>query len=485
MVWVWVWALGGVGVLLIVAAAVARRGLLGASGGLAVAGAAGLYLIQSGMLGGWAVEDYDDPARVAALRRADLTVPRPTGDPAKDWPQWRGPLRDGIARGVNLAPEWTAERAPRVVWSEECGKGYSSVSVAGGRVYLQDFREQGDRATEGVVCRDAATGAEVWSYRYPVDYRGIQSPANGPRATPTVHEGRVYTVGATGKFLCLDAEPPDGKPHVLWEHDLLAEFDAPLPSWGIASSPLIEGELVIVQPGGSDGTVVAFDRNTGELRWAALGEKTGYCSPLAATCAGVRQVIAFTAENLVGLRPEDGAVLWKFEWRTQHNANIAMPVVTDDYVFISSGYKKGCALLQLVPRGDGGVGVEKVWVRRRLLRNHFSSNVLHEGHLYGFDETRSELKCIDLRDPDGEKWASHGLRRGSVVRADGLLLVLTEDGTLALVEATPEDFRLKGKLEKVLNGSECWAPPALTGDGRAYVRDHTKVVCLELPRKEE
>jgi outer membrane protein assembly factor BamB len=307
----------------------------------------------------------------------------------------------------------------------------------------------------------------------------------GPRAAPTVHEGRVYAVGAVGKFVCVELPSGTSVPKTLWEHDLRAEFDAGTPTWGFASSPLIEGELVIVQAGGGKGSVVAFDKQSGEARWGAGTDPNGYSSPIAATVAGVRQLIAVTGEAIVGVRPTDGKVLWRHDWRTQHKGNIATPLVVGDYVFVSSAYGKGCCLLRLAADGDG-VKAEQVYYRKsRVMENHHSTCVYKDGYLYGFDS--DVLRCVDLRKGEvNEDWNARGLsggaNKGCVILADQYLIVQTQSGNLCLVDADPQEFRLRGKVDDVLSGSDCWALPVLV-DGRLYLRDHTKVVCLDVRPK--
>jgi outer membrane protein assembly factor BamB len=338
-----------------------------------------------------------------------------------------------------------------------------------------------DGPEERVVCLDAAKGDELWAYRYPADYHRVDY-GSGPRATPTVHDGRVYTVGATGILLCLEAKPADGKPKALWQHDLVAEFDAgsQFPRWGIACSPLIEGDLVVAQPGGKDGSIAAFNRQTGELVWKALSDESGYSSPVAGTLAGVRQIICLTGRNLVGLHPGDGSQLWTYRWATQFNGNIATPIVAGNYVFVSSGYDKGCALVEV--SGDaGGLRAAHVYVRprRQLMQNHHSTCVLHQGHLYGYDEGQGAWKCIDLRTAQAQ-WTSEEVNKGCAIYADGHLIILTQNGLLALVEATPEAFWLKGQAQ-LFHGKDVWALPVVA-DGRLYVRDHKEVVCLDIKK---
>lgn len=398
-----------------------------------------------------------------------IALAPPSGD---DWPQWRGIDRDGIGRAPGMPTDWK-KTPPKRLWTAPCGGGFGSLAVTGGRVYLQDFKDGQER----VICLDAETGKEKWVHAYPVSYAGFQRGyASGPRATPTVHDGRIYTVGATGTFLCLQA--PGDQPRVVWQHDLMKEFDAEMPIWGFASSPLIEGDLVIVQAGGNRGTVVAFNRISGEKVWAALNESTGYSSAMAATVAGERQIVAFTAARLVGLRPNDGGELWAFNWPTRFDANIATPIIAGDFIFISSGYNAGCALLQITNQG-GQFKAEEVFVKRnKLMRTHHMTCVLKDGHVYGFDDGRAELTCVDLKTAKAT-WQSNKLAKGCLILAEGDLIVLSQDGTLSLVEATPEEFRLKGSVKGVLSGETCWALPALA-NGKLFLRDEEKVVALRL-----
>jgi len=421
-------------------------------------------------------KDVDDPEGREKLQTASLEE---GGEPAPpgEWPQWRGYHRNGRSPETGLLTDWPA-KGPKEVWSKPLGGGYSSVSISGGRAYVTDRQDDQERA----LCFDAATGKELWEYRYDADYGGVAYGA-GPRASPTVHDGRVYTVGATGVFLCLEAAPAGGKAKRLWRHDLIKEFNARTPQWGVACSPLVVGNLVIVQPGGTKGSIVAFDRKEGKLAWTALDDPSGYSSPVLTTAAGVRQVVCFTARRMVSLRPSDGALLWEYGWATPNNANIATPIVAGDYVFLSSDYQAGCALLELTPDGDG-VKAKPVYVRRdKVMRNQFSTCVRHGDRLYGFDVEGyggvGHLKCINLRTFE-EEWEAKDLQKGCLLYADGHLLVLTERGELALVEATPKEYRRKAKVT-VLGRRETWALPALAGR-RLYLRDNEKLVCLDLKK---
>jgi len=418
--------------------------------------------------------DYDSPERLEKLKATPVEALDRPAALGGAWPQWRGPRRDGVSDEAGLRTDW-AQAPPPVVWKQPIGGGYSSVAVADGRLYTMD--KQGN--DERVLCLDAGTGKELWAHRYRVDYSALQGYTGGPRATPTVAGGRVFTVGATGVFLCLEAKPRDGRAHVLWQHNLAEKFGASPPGWGVACSPLVEGKLVCVQPGGAKGSVAAFDTRTGEVAWTALSEPSGYSSPVAATVAGVRQVICLTGKGLAGLRAADGKQLWYYRWPTEYDANIATPVLAGNYVFISSDYGAGCALLELDADGHGGVRAAPVYVKRnKLMRNHHASCVLYRGYLYGFDTSPDALKCVDLR-TGREKWASRRPGKGSVLAADGALLVLTQEGSLALVAASPDGFRQQAELRDVLQGSDCWALPALA-DKRLYLRDQQHILCIDL-----
>ncbi len=416
--------------------------------------------------------------RLRKLQETDLSQRNPLDALPGEWPQWRGPRRDGVSDEKNLRTDWV-QTPPRELWRKKIHAGYSSIAIVGGRLYTQD-RVGGD---ERVVCLDAKTGEELWVYAYAADYGDFtQDPNGGPRATPAIFDGRVYTVGASGAFLCLNAQPGPEQGKLLWRHDLFPQFKARMPTWGLSGSPLIEADLVIVQPGGSKGAVAAFDRKTGDLRWAALGDPAGYSSPMAATAGGQRQIICFTGKGLAGLRPTDGKQLWYHKWITGHEANIATPIVAADYVFISSNYSKGCALLELIADGTDGVRVGRVYEKLRgsLMDNHHATSVLFQEHLYGYDEEASSYKCVALKTGE-EKWRTSEITKGCALCADGHLFTLSERGLLACVEATPEGVRIKGQLP-VFEGSgasSIWALPALA-NGRLYVRNHREIVCFDL-----
>lgn len=438
-------------------------------GMLAVALASG-YLFMNRFPNAFDRESVD-LAEVERLKSAKLT--ESTAKAETGWPQWRGPNRDGRAPAGPFRSDW--DKHPiRELWSVPCKGGYASCAVTGGRLYTMEY--DSDQKSERLICINANDGTPLWELAATVDYRGIGYGA-GPRATPTVHDGRVYFVGATGQFACADADPQPGQPpREYWRHDLIAEFQAAIPKWGVACSPLIENDLVIVQPGGRLGSVVAFDRISGEKRWASGKNVNGYSSPIAATIAGERMIIAMTGNALLGLRAADGRELFSHPWVTQFEGNIATPIVVDDYIFISSGYGKGCALLLVEKRGDEFRAKPVYFRPGKLMKNHHSTCVHRNGYLYGFDD--GTLRCINLREGT-EVWDARGLNKGSLILFDQFLVGLTESGTLFLAEANPEEFKLLYRKDNALRGPECWALPVLT-DGKLYLRDSSRIICWDV-----
>jgi outer membrane protein assembly factor BamB len=411
-----------------------------------------------------------DRGRVEKLAATPLAGAGDAPGPA-DWPQWRGPNRDGLAPHTSLRATWPAG-GPRLVWRQPLGRGFSSVAAVGDRLYTMDEQEgEADPGREGVVCLDAATGRTVWRFGY--DSAFPERFGSGPRSTPAVDGGLVYAVGPTGIFHCLRADTGVK----VWRHDLLEEFQAPAPRYGVAFSPLVEGDLVYVTPGGPGGNAVAaFDKRTGRLAWKALGDPMGYSSPIVVTAAGVRQLLCLTNVALVSLSPQDGTELWRYPWEVGHGFNIATPVAFGDYVLLSSAYDKGCALLEIAREADGSRKPYRVYEHNRL-RNYFASSVRLGDYLYGFDVT--DLVC--MRVSSGEiVWREKGGRtfgKGSLLAADGRLIVLGESGTLTLVEATPDGYRPVASAR--VSHNKCWTVPALAG-GRLYVRDESQLCCLDL-----
>jgi len=380
-----------------------------------------------------------------------------------DWPQYRGPNRDGVSSETGLLDQWPAD-GPRELWRTSLGQGFSGLSISGGRIYTM----LGEGSDEFVVCLEGATGEEIWRSRSGANFK--DKFGDGPRSTPTVDGELVFALGAKGALHALSTT--DGKP--VWKRDLPREFGAKAPRWGYSGAPLVEGKLLLVDVGGKAGSsVVAFDKKTGKEVWRSQSDKAGYSAPVAMTVSGQRQVVFFTGTTLLSLSPEDGTLLWKQDWKTGYDVNAAAPIfIPPDRVFISSGYDVGAAVYR-VKVTEKQSEVEEVW-RSREMKNKFSSSVLHEGHLYGFDE--KTFKCIDAA--TGEtKWKFRGLGHGSLIFADGHLVVLGDSGTLVLVEATADAYQEKGRAQ-IFDG-KTWTVPTLSG-GKLYLRDEKQLVSLDV-----
>ena len=402
---------------------------------------------------------------------------------AAEWPQWRGPNRDGVSSEVGLLKEWSPN-GPKVLWKVPLGEGFSGISISQGRVYTM-FSEGND---EFVVCLDATDGEEIWRFRSDKNYHEGQG-GNGPRATPTIDGDLLFTISAYGKLYALNA----GNGQEVWSHDLQQKFRSDMPRWGFSTSPLVDGESLLVEVGGKgEKSIVAFDKKNSDVVWSSHKDKLGYSSPIAITVKGVRQIICFTGTKLVSVSPTDGTIYWKYPWKTGYDVNAATPVfIPPDKVFISSGYDKGAAVLQMrvfvspeddraatdqIRENQGTVRIEEIWKNRKM-KNQFASSVLHENYLYGFDN--SILKCIEANTGE-EQWKSRGFGKGTVILADGHLIILSDRGKLGLAEATPAGYIEKAST-KVLNGL-CWTAPTLA-DGKLYVRNEQEMVCLDMTGK--
>lgn len=416
----------------------------------------------------------------AELADAVILDDEPASESA-GWPQWRGSHRDGVVHLADLSTDWP-KKGPPLLWQKPIGRGYSSFAIKDGRLYSL-FREEGK---EVVACWRVEDGEEVW--RYPYDCRAdVDYP--GPRSTPALDGDRLYSVGSDGTFLCLNAAT--GSPH--WRKDLLRNFHASAPRWGVAFSPLIDGDLVFTMPGGTNGnSLAAFNKITGELVWKRFDEPAGYSSPIAVTLAGVRQILFFMGKSLVGVRAGDGELCWRCPWETFSEVNAATPVIFAarredrshveheneiNYVFISSGYDRGCALLRITAKPDGHFKVKAVYSGKQM-RCHFASPVRRGEYLYGIDDSR--LSCLNLR--NGKvMWTQSGIKKGSLLRVNDFLLVLSEEGRLLLLDAAPEKHAPMAEA-RPFHGGRCWTMPVIA-EGKLFLRNEEQMKCFDLRTK--
>ena len=377
------------------------------------------------------------------------------------WTDFRGPLRDGIYSQTKILTAWPGGKLKKL-WRQPIGGGWASFVIAHGLAYTIEQR----KAQEVVAAYDVTTGREIWTHRYEADFQeSLGGP--GPRATPTWHDGKVYSLGAEGHLFVLDAK--SGK--VIWTKNILTDNNAENLPWAMSASPLIVDDLVIVQPGGPQGkSIVAYNKLTGAKVWGALNEKAGYASPILATLNGERQVMTSTGTRVVGLNPADGKLLWEYEWKTQYDVNSSSPVVTGPNQFmIASGYDHGTALVEVAADGL----TKTIWQNKKL-KTKFSTAVLHEGYLYGLDE--AILACVDAKTGE-QKWKGGRYGYGQLLLADGHLIVTTEQGDIALVKATPTAHEELARFT-ALDG-KTWNVPAIA-DGRLFVRNTREMAAFQL-----
>jgi outer membrane protein assembly factor BamB len=402
-------------------------------------------------------------AEADGLPPVDLTI-----DPADSFPRFRGLDADGAAHGPALATDWTA-RPPKRLWRQAVGGGYAGFAVAGNAAVTVEQR--GD--DEAVVCYDRATGRERWAYSYPAHFR--QPPnmgGDGPRATPAVADGDVYALGATGRLARLDGATGAEK----WKADILEDNQAKNAQWGMTGSPLVIGDVVIVNPGVDPGqnagrALAAYDRKTGEVVWAKGTAPASYSSPQAAELAGRPQVLLFDAEGLAGVDPADGTELWRYPCK---DLNLAQPLVlAGDRVFISSGTLNGSQLLHVRREGDG-YAVEKVW-SSRMLSARYSNPVATADAIYGLDN--GVLVCLDAA-TGARRWRGRYYGVGQLLRSGDVLVVGAETGEAALVAARPDGFHELARIE--VFEDKTWNTPALAGR-QLFLRNHVEAACYELP----
>jgi outer membrane protein assembly factor BamB len=388
---------------------------------------------------------------------------------AADWPQFLGPNRDGVSPETGLVQTWPAQ-GPPLVWDKKVGEGFSGPVVAGQRLVLF-HRVDGN---EVVQCLDASSGKEHWKYEYPTGYRDDYGKGDGPRSTPLIAGERVYTLGAEGRLTCLELDT--GKK--VWDRPLNTEYRVRKGFFGVGTSPLLEGGMVLVNVGGSQAGIVAFDKDTGKEVWKTGRQDASYSSPVVATVGGKRQALFLTRAGIVSLNPANGEVLFGKPWRSRSpdSANAAAPVVADDYVFFSASYRTGAILLHWA-----NDGFEEVWKSDESLSSHYNTSVYRDGYLYGIDgrqEAGARLRCVEFK-TGKVLWTQRGFGCATLVLAEGNLIALTEQGDLVLVEATPEAYREKARAH-VLE-FPCRAPTALA-NGRFYGRDDHKLVCWNLKK---
>ncbi len=403
------------------------------------------------------------PGGAAEVRRPPLVEPG-------DWPEFRGSKRDGVVTDLQLSKN-ESDYPPRLMWRRPVGAGWSSFAVVGPWALTQEQRAD----DEAVVCYELETGREIWVH---TDRgRFVREPSGeGPRGTPTVVANGVLTVGATGLLNCLDLATGA----VRWSHEILTENSAQNKEWGTSSSPLAFEDLVVVNPGGPNGHgVVAYDLKTGEKRWSAGNDKSGYASPQLAKIGGVEQILVFDAAGLAGHDQHRGTELWKFPWKNGPQISVAQPIVLSDHeVFVGNGYGHGCTVVEVLADG-------KAWTATALLpastaknlKLKFNGAVARDGFVYGLDE--GILTCFDLKTGE-RRWKRGRYGYGQLLLVDDVVLVQAESGEVVLVQASPEDETVLARFQAL--DDKTWNQPVIC-HGKLLVRNATEAACYDMAPK--
>lgn len=416
-------------------------------------------------------------AEQTAAANAEFRVETDEADAARwagtsvgaDWPQFNGALRDNRSAESGLLTEWPPE-GPALVWTAHgTGAGYSSVAVVQGVVYTMGNKGE----SEAILALDAGTGEKLWST--PFAWASHPSNGDGPRCTPAVHQGQVVGLGANGDVVCVDAA--DGT--IRWQKNLIKEYGGSVPGWGYCESLLIDGDRVIATPGGDKATLVALEIETGKELWKVLlagKDRPGYASPAFAEINGIRQYVQFTAAGTVGVRADTGQFLWRDNSAANGSANCSSPLVSGNFIFSASDYGTGGALVRLAGQGTG-IQAELVYKTSHMM-NHHGDMVIVDGLLFGSHDP-GVLTCLDLATGD-VKWKNRSVGKGSVTAADGRIYLRSEQGPIALVEATGDGYRELGRFDQPhRSSSSTWSHPVVAA-GRMFLRDQDKLLCYDL-----
>jgi outer membrane protein assembly factor BamB len=402
---------------------------------------------------------------VAALITAAVTTA--AASTLEDWPQWRGPRRDGVSTETGLLKQWPANGPPLAWQFGGAGDGYSSFAVSGGRLFTLGGREN----TEYVLALDAATGKPLWSV---ANGRRFQNDrGDGPRSTPTIDGDRVYVFGSSGDLSVLDAAT--GK--VFWTQNLLRKFGGSNIPWGLSESPLVLSDRIIVAPGGAGSGIVALKKTDGSVIWKTQSDEPGYSSAVLQTIGSLQQVVVFTAQRALGVDASDGRLLWSYERVANRTANIATPITRDNRVFLSSDYGTGAALLSLGAEGNT-VKATQVYFTNEM-RNHHASSVLVGDYLYGFSS--SILTAMHF-DTGKVGWRDRSVGKGSVVAADNQLYLFSEEGVVGLADVNPAQYVERGRFRLKTGNHPTWSHPVVSG-GKLYLRDQSAIYAYDVAAK--
>jgi outer membrane protein assembly factor BamB len=412
--------------------------------------------------------------RTLSVLAVCLGLSAPVG--ADDWPQWRGPDRTEVSKETGLLKEWP-KAGPKLLWTyDQGGNAYSGPAVVGDRLYTMGTQSGSDV----VIAIDTRSGKQVWASRVGEAFK--QDRGDGPRGTPTVDGNALYAVSGRGEVICLATADGARQWSVNFRNDLGGRL---MSGWGYSESPLVDGDKLIVTPGGQGGTLAALDKKTGKVIWRSndLKDAAGYSSPIVAEVAGVRQYIQTTAKGVAGVAADSGKLLWRYEQTLYRTAVVPTPIYHDGHVYATSGYGAGCDLIKLTPQ-DGAFKAEKVYANKNMV-NHHGGVVLYQGHVYGYSDGKGWV-CQNFK--TGEiVWSERGkLGKGSLTLADGKLYCYSEDrGTQVLVDASPAGWKEHGRFtipreSQIRAGrGKFWTHPVVA-NGRLYLRDQDLIFAFDV-----
>lgn len=412
---------------------------------------------------------------------AAIVLAADTGKSAENWPQWRGPHRDGVSEEKGLLQHWSAKGPPLAFSTTGLGRGFASIVIADGKIFTMGKRNNG----VFVMARDGNDGHELWAAQV-----GGQG-GDDPSSTPTVDGDRVYAVGPQGDLVCVQAA--DGKE--IWHKSFTRDFGGSVPNWRYCESPLVDGDKLICTPGGNEATLVALDKKTGNTIWkcavpGGAGSGSGYASTVISEGGGVKQYVQLmgAGTGCIGVAAEDGRFLWKYAKVANGTASIPTPIVHGDYVFCSSGYGTGSALLKLARSGNGVAASEVYFLNGNEFQNHHGGLVLVGDYIYGGHGHNEGFPiCIELKTGKikwGGKMRGPGSGSAAVVYAGGQLYFRYENGVMALIQASPKAYKLDGKfnIPEVPGASKSWSHPVVVG-GKLYLREQDSLFVYKVAAK--
>jgi outer membrane protein assembly factor BamB len=395
---------------------------------------------------------------------------------ADDCPQWRGPHRDGVSRETGLLKEWPKE-GPKLRWqANDLGWGYSTPSVAKGRIYLIGSPEEKPGKTEHVIALNEADGVKIWSTTIGGVGPNTKQQFPGPRSTPTIDGDRLYALSSDGDLVCLDT----AKGQIVWQKSFRADFAGEMGHWAYSESPLIDGDLVVCSPGGKKATMLALNKGDGKVVWECAlpeGDPAGYASVIVCEVGGIRQYVQFLQKGVVGVEAKTGKFLWRYTNTSDNmfNMNIPTPIFHDGYI-LTATQVKGAGLIKLAADGDKMTATE-VYLNKKLQNNH-GGLVLIDGHVYGTNS--GALLCMDFK-TGKEMWSERCVGKGSLCYADGCLYVRGESGgAVALVDANATSYQEKGRFTPPGSSSTNVWPHPVVANGCLYLRDQNKLFCYDI-----